>query len=226
MTHDATRDPWIDRLSEYLDGELPEGDRRQLEAHLAGCADCTGVLDELRWVVGRARALDDRPPATDLWPGIAAMIGAPAARRRLLFSVPQLLAAGIALMLLSGGTVWTLLHRQAVTPRIATHSPVAAPGTPSVISVGLGGVDSATQTYDRAVADLQTVLTQGRGRLDTTTVRVLEKNLKLIDRAIADARSAVQADPASAYLNRYLMRTMQRKVELLRNAAVLVSAQS
>jgi hypothetical protein len=76
------------------------------------------------------------------------------------------------------------------------------------------------------VLDLQKVLDAGRGRLDTTTVRVLEQNLKLIDRAIADARRAVQADPASAYLNEYLMRTMQRKVELLRNAAVLVSSQS
>jgi anti-sigma factor RsiW len=220
---DATHDPWTDRLSEYLDGELADGERRELERHLAGCAGCTAVLDELRWVVARARALDDRPPANDLWPGIAAMIGAPRPRRRFVFSVPQLAAAGIALMLLSGGTVWTLLHR-GPTPAVAARP--AAAVTPTLVPVALRGVDSAAQSYDRAVQDLQKVLEAGRGRLDTTTVRVLEQNLKLIDRAIADARRAVQADPASAYLNEYLMRTMQRKVELLRNAAVLVSSQS
>src|SRR2546430_2987728 len=68
-------DTWTDRLSEYIDGTLPEAERTALEAHLAGCAACGTTLDELRRVVARARALDDRPPASDLWPAIAEQIG-------------------------------------------------------------------------------------------------------------------------------------------------------
>src|SRR2546430_8462046 len=64
-------DTWMERLSEYIDGTLAETERGALEAHLAGCAACRTALDELRRVVARARALDDRPPATDLWPAIA-----------------------------------------------------------------------------------------------------------------------------------------------------------
>src|SRR6266568_3296767 len=68
-------DQWTDRLSEYLDDDLSSAEVTALEAHLAACASCRATLDELRRVVARARALDDRPPATDLWPGIATGIG-------------------------------------------------------------------------------------------------------------------------------------------------------
>jgi anti-sigma factor RsiW len=38
---------WIDRLSEYLDGELPDNERVALEAHLQECDQCTATLDDL-----------------------------------------------------------------------------------------------------------------------------------------------------------------------------------
>ena len=85
---------------------------------------------------------------------------------------------------------------------------------------------SPGQRYDAAVVDLQRVLEEDRGRLDTATVRVLEQNLALIDRAIAQARSAVAADSANVYLNSHLAETMRRKIDLLRQAASLVSAVS
>src|SRR3989442_4675216 len=71
------KDNWTDRLSEYVDGTLGVGERAALEAHLAGCVPCAATLEELRRVVARARALDDRPPAADLWPKIAAGVGPP-----------------------------------------------------------------------------------------------------------------------------------------------------
>ena len=69
-------DRWMDRLSEYLDGELAPEERRELEAHLARCATCKRTLEDLRAVVARAAALEDRPPAADLWPAVARGIGA------------------------------------------------------------------------------------------------------------------------------------------------------
>src|SRR5215471_8992576 len=105
-------DQWTDRLSEYLDGELDDAERVALEAHLATCAECTAVLADLRRVVARAQALDDRPPARDLWNGIAERIGVSTddlarrrARRRFSFTVPQLIAAALALIAVSGALV-------------------------------------------------------------------------------------------------------------------------
>jgi hypothetical protein len=220
-------DQWTDRLSEYLDGEMKGSERAFLEAHLERCEDCQETLAGLRRVVVRARSLEDRPPTADLWAGVAQRIGAPTrtvvlqASRRFTFSLPQLLAAGIALAVLSASGAW-MLHPGG--PTVALIQP--APSAPGDVTVTPVGAPSATQSYDAAVHDLEQVLAQGRGRLDTATVRVLEQNLALIDRAIADARRAVAADSANVYLNSHLAETMRRKVDLLRQAAALVAATS
>jgi anti-sigma factor RsiW len=224
---DPINEHWTDRLSEYLDDELGPEERQAVEAHLLRCATCGAVLADLKRVAARARALDDRLPEHDSWPAIAARIGAsagtpvtPLASRRWTkrwsFSVPQLAAAAIALMTLSGGSVW-LLH-PAAQPAVAVGAPPAAgipvadPGTP-VLTAGTRHGRTAGQSYAGAVADLERVLDQGRGRLDSTTVRVLERNLATIDSAIAQAQRA-------------LAETMQRKLDLLRQAAALVTSVS
>ena len=66
---------WTDRLSEYLDDDLDVRERRELETHLATCAECSDVLRELEAVVARARTLKDVPPEKDLWAGISRSIG-------------------------------------------------------------------------------------------------------------------------------------------------------
>jgi len=56
-------DPWIDRLSEYLDGDLKGAERAALESHVTACVTCAEALEGLRAVVSRARSLEDAPPA-------------------------------------------------------------------------------------------------------------------------------------------------------------------
>jgi hypothetical protein len=139
-------------------------------------------------------------------------------------TIPQasLAAAGIALAAVSGGSVWLL--RPAALGPLAVQPTPAVPATP-VLPVATGGT-RATGSYDAAVADLERILQDGRGRLDSTTVRVLEQNLAVIDAAIAQARRAVAADSANLYLNSHLAETMRRKLELLRQAASLVATAS
>ena len=48
---------------------------------------------------------------------------------------------------------------------------------------------------------------------------VLERNLRIIDEAIREARTALDADPANALLNAHLASARQRKLNLLRRAA-------
>jgi predicted anti-sigma-YlaC factor YlaD len=223
-------DRWTDRLSEYVDGELHGADAAALEAHLPSCDACRATLEELRRVVARARALDDRAPTADLWPEVAARIGlSPVAQRlgaraagrvgrRLSFTVPQLLAASVALMLVSGGAAWVVLRQSVGSPGTATTSP-----TPIMSNVG---TYESSPRYAAAVADLERLLAERRGQLDTTTVQVIEKNLGIIDRAIRDAQRALAADPANAYLNQHLAQAMRRKLELLRQAATLAGART
>ncbi|HXG96006.1 MAG TPA: zf-HC2 domain-containing protein [Gemmatimonadales bacterium] len=209
----------MNRLSEYLDGELNSTERASLEAHLATCEQCSATLGELRQVVAQAKSLEDREPAKDLWAGIRAGITpARGADRRFTFSVPQLLAASIALVLLSSGGAWLALQsRQSTEPTALGESPQR----PRV-----GQLVTWTGQTDAAIADLQTALTQNEKRLDTATVRIVRVNLAIIDRAIADARIALQKDPGNAYLNLHLANTMRRKVELLRRVNDMAAARS
>jgi hypothetical protein len=216
-------DQWTDRLSEYLDGELAAGERSALEAHLGVCADCRATLDDVRKVVARARALDDRAPRNDLWAGIDARLTSGAARltprrwRGVFLSVPQLAAASLLLALLSGGGVWLGLRSKTVTPQ---------PGLAADQESNVRPAGGWSMRTDAAVAELEDILAHNERRLDTATVRVVRQNLAVIDRAIDQARRALAADPRNAYLNLHLADTMRRKVELLRRANELAAAQS
>jgi putative zinc finger protein len=218
------KDQWTDRLSEYLDGELSPAERTAIEGHLASCADCRATLDQLRRVVARAGALDDRPPETDLWPAVAARIGLAAApqpaRRRVAFTIPQLAAASIALCMLSGGSTWLLRKHE------AGAGPLAGAARPTIPQLRPAANVGTDPRYAAAVADLERALAQNRSRLDTATVRVIEKNLAIIDRAIRDAQSALAADPGNSYLNLHLAQQQRRKLELLRQAASLAGTRS
>jgi hypothetical protein len=84
---------------------------------------------------------------------------------------------------------------------------------------------SVDPRYDATVAELQRLLVHERANLDTSTVRILEQNLALVDRALAEAQRAVESDPNNPYLRSYLASTMRRKVDLLRRATVIAGAQ-
>lgn len=217
-------DRWMERLSDYLDDELPPAERSAVEAHLETCEECSAELAELRRVVYRARQLDDRLPQRDLWAGIARQIGAAPVRakpvpRRWSFSLPQLAAAAVVLMTFSGSTVWLM---QSGGPA-QVNGPLASTPVPTTTTpVAINASRNAAQSYAAAMADLERVLASGRGQLDSTTVRVIEQNLAVIDRAIAQAQRALLADPANLYLNTHLAETMRRKLDLLRQAATLV----
>jgi hypothetical protein len=62
-----------------------------------------------------------------------------------------------------------------------------------------------------------------RDQLDPVTVAIIERNLAVIDTAIAESKAAIVRDPASRFLIESLNQSLQMKVELMRTAAVLPS---
>jgi len=234
-------DTWTDRLSEYLDDELTDGERLELESHLAACAECRHTLQDLRRVVATAQSLPPQPPQHDLWSGIAdrieqsSVVPIDARRRRISLTMPELAAASLLIATISGGTVWLLTNQSVESP----PSPAAAsvltqpsgnsaggdvvtnadrPGADAVSAISFGDAQ-----YEAAVVDLEQALEAGRGRLDDTTISVVEQNLSIIDRAIAEARSALAADPSNGYLSGHLVEARRRKLDLLRRTATLMA---
>ena len=232
---------WTDRLSEYLDGHLAEDEAARVERHIEGCAECSATLEQLRAVVQRARQLTDTAPSRDLWHGIRdgiaseagarevidlasrREVGARSAGRRVVrLTVPQLVAAGLALALASGTGAWFFGPAPPPAPgSAASESGLAVPALRTAAGEPSSGAPRpADGTQTGELAELEELLDRHRAELAPHTVRILEKNLAAIDRAIEDSRRALAVDPGNAFLEGHLERARQRKLEYLRDASV------
>ena len=223
-------DRWTPRLSEYIDGELTAGERHAADAHLAECGDCRRTLAELRTVVARAAAATPRPPGTDLWDGIAEQIGRPqafdtpprSAPWRVSFTLPQLVAASLALMVVSGGAVWIGQHggRATSIPSLGATNSREEPAAHTTAAVMTDG------QYSRAIADLEQTLQNGRSSFDPSTIGVVDQNVAVIDRAIEQARQALGQEPANIYLNNHLTDLKQQKLSVLQQVTAAMTLSS
>ena len=80
---------------------------------------------------------------------------------------------------------------------------------------------SAEQVYTNEIARLRVIVERRRAQLDPVTVGVIERNLKVIDDAIAQCKLALTKDPASRFLMESLNNALENKVQLLRTATML-----
>jgi hypothetical protein len=223
---------WTDRLSEYVDGDLDAPEIAACEAHLAQCAECRGIVDELRAVVAVAASDVDRLPAGDLWPGVLERIASGRATgivafpqrtsgRSYTFTLPQLALAASLLIAVSAGVAYLAAGRS-VAPAATAENPIQAQAEPLMPpSPNVERANFADAQYDQAVADLEKILVDMRDELDPRTIVVIERNLTAIDQAIREARAALDADPANTFLNSHLADARRKKLELLRRATMI-----
>ena len=101
----------LERLDEFMDGELPAALAAELESHLGSCPSCRSEADTLRSLISCAESLPrSMEPPTDLWPGIKARLKAersdrsalpfpafPAPRPRKCVALPYAAAAALVL---------------------------------------------------------------------------------------------------------------------------------
>ncbi len=84
-------------------------------------------------------------------------------------------------------------------------------------------MDAADPVFAGEIAKLRRIVRERRSQLDPKTVAVLEQSIGVIDSAIAQSRAALVNDPASGFLATQLNHSLEKKVELLRRAALLPS---
>lgn len=242
-------DRWPGRLSEHVDGLLPEAEGLELESHLAECAGCREIADDLVRVRDAARTFQSLPPARDLWPeirsamdagrvidlpertgpsrgGIAPSAAAHQRRGRpgVYLSLPQVTAIAAAFVVVTAWGAWQAVGTLAVSgpPRASGSTAAEAGASAAPEPVRLAAArDPAVAAAADEVERLQRLLEERHESLDVATVAVLEKNLAIIDRAIRESLAALEVDPGNQFVEEHLRLSVDRKVDYLRQATSL-----
>lgn len=238
MTHEQI----LDLLDDFVGGELPPREERDVRRHLMQCEGCRAEEQALRALLDEAAALPDEiVPERDLWTDIAPrlqsrgsladesadtltevrVIGPRPAR-----PLPwwMLAAASIALVATTSFATLQLSGRGAgeTVPAIESQQAQRPQGAaPRSATTALAAFRPAEEEYEKAISDLEIVLRTQRGRLAPETAATLEANLRIIDQAIQESRAALAADPNSAELTHMLSDAYDTKLDVLRQAVSL-----
>jgi anti-sigma factor RsiW len=215
--------PPVERLSELLDGDLSDDSVADVEGHLATCVACRGRLATLRALVERAASLPasiDPPPAawTALRGRLAGDRSRVATRRPARWAREWGLRAAAVLVLVAGSSALTVLALRTRAPERDAGAAGSQVGSAVAVPASVAAVD---RSYVAVVEELTQTLQAQRARLAPSTVATLERTLRVIDDAIAEARAALAADPGNAALLDVLSANYEQKVQLLRRASEL-----
>jgi hypothetical protein len=126
--------------------------------------------------------------------------------------------AAAAILLVAGSSTLTVLALRARESTSPARAPGAAMTTVVATPAALRAVDDS---YAGVLEELTTTLHAQRGSFAPTTVATLERTLRIIDEAIAEARAALAADPGNGALLDVLSGNYEQKVQLLRRASEL-----
>lgn len=191
------------------------------ESHREICAECTATWAELDAISAEAQKLPTLTPSRDLWAGIEARLGGESESTQRWFKAPVIrYAAAAAVLIVATATVTWRIANERPLPLVADGLSNDSTGD-LLVRVAAAGYEEDFVNLGREIEMLQALLDQRRHQLDSATVEIVERNLKLIDTAIAESRAAFLRDPASQFLASQLARSYATKLTLLRATATM-----
>jgi hypothetical protein len=224
---------YTDAIQEMVDGTLGPIRRAELRIHLDQCDSCRALLDDLQRVHDLAASFDRAAPPDHVWLQVAGRLrqegrlrpspASPSPRR------PQyaLLAIAAALVLAVGASLYLLLPlRRSPTP-LPSSTTTAAGSNASSGDPVQDDIEAefrlAEQHYQNAISKLEEAAKGGTDSIDPQTAAMLQKNLQVIDQAIAESRAAVRSEPASAPARDSLFDALKRKVARRQDTIALMN---
>ena len=226
---------YADAIQEMVDGTLGPIRRSELQIHLDQCDDCRALLEDMERIRDLAASLD-RPALPDrVWLQVAGRL-----RQEGRLSTPPvsaqsarhhyaLIAIAAALVLAVGASLYVLLPtvRGSGQPPIAANPPVTTPGNAASASSVQGDIEAefrlAEQHYQAAITKLEEAAKSDQDAIDPQTAAMLQKNLQVIDQAIAESRAAFRSEPTSMPARDSLFDALKRKVSLLQDTIALMN---
>jgi anti-sigma factor ChrR (cupin superfamily) len=235
-------------LNDYVDGSLGPVERHGVDQHLAACAACRQLVEDLRAILRTAGELELREPPVRAWSRLERAIklerehAVPGARRLPLdaargrqpgdagpaeaghYRKYAIGLAAAALLVLA-----TVVGLRYAPPRPSAARPDVAPAAGGSIAAG-AAVESietelrqAESHYENAIKGLEAIANSEQSELDPRTAATLQKNLAVIDQAISESRAAVRSQPASEPAQQSLIEGFKTKIGLLQDTVALIN---
>jgi anti-sigma factor RsiW len=187
-------------LSAWIDGDLTSEERKKVETHLATCEECGRLVEDLE-TLRQATANLAESYAIEGWEEVASHLSKNAgysktSSRRWNY-IALAAAATVLIALLTTWMVTSEDHQRSAEQRA---------------KIELARMHEQQQ---RTIKALQTLAEANRGKWPAALQKTFNKNLALVDAAIAECRQAIKKHPTNVLLRANLMAAYQRKVEFL-----------
>jgi anti-sigma factor RsiW len=206
------------------DGTMDEERRARLDAHLANCWNCKSDVAHLtKAMPALRRATEPTSSLDELWSAIHQRIEsgkvvalgtqseaapAPPPQKRIswLWLAPAGVAAAVVIALFALPGKKPAQDRQ-------TAAAMSDTGTPLVAVV------DSSYAYEREAQALLDKLELQRALLRPDAAQALDRDLHVVDVAIAELKDAVAHDPSNPSLRQLLAASYRQKVDLLKRAS-------
>lgn len=221
---------YLNSIHEAVDGTIGSIRRAELELHVDTCDACRALLEDLRKVRDAAAALPGLDAPDRAWLQIAGRLRQEG--RITETATPLAARRGYAIWLAAAAAV---IIAVASAVLLVTRTP-SGPAPQSTAAAGAGNaadqksvetvqnkVDAAQQAFEKAIAELETVARANQDALDPGTSATIDRNLGILDQAIAENRAAVTAEPASVAARETLFQALRSKVSLLQDTITLIN---
>jgi len=216
-----------ERLSAFVDGELPATETAAVRVHAATCPHCTAAIADLRALIANARVLGEPEPPPTLWPSIE---GALDHRERFgwlsianwrPFGVGALAGAAAAVLLMF---VLPAVHRTgnrvpagppgAETVATSTAASAETPSDP-LLNEAEAEFAEAAAAYERSIAKLRALLAREEARWSPLERGRMAERLARLDETIARSRELAHRTPGDSAGNEQLFAAYQQKIAFL-----------
>lgn len=215
--NDSTTHLTEEERQTLADGSMSADRADVARAHLRVCAECSVDAARLERLVMGAREMEN--PTSDLaelWPGIRARIestkvvtlapdSAPERRswRRLVLTMAPVAAALVV-------ATWL-----GVRVRNTPSTPPSVERRPDTTSSIVFAADSV-RAYEEEAQILLNRLQLTRSMLDPGAAAAIDKDLAVIDSAIAEVQTAIARDPRNPALRQLLATSYRQKIDVLK----------
>jgi anti-sigma factor RsiW len=218
-----------EEIQALIDGTLAPIRAAELERHLDTCDACRALADDLRRIHDLAASLDAPSPADHVWLQVAGRLRQEGRVRDQPAAVAtdrhQYVWLGIAaaLVLAVGASLLLLLPQFTGTTDPARTALEGNAAAADPVQSGVEDLRKAEQLLQSGVAKLKEGLGTEDQALPAEMAGTLDRNLRILDQAIAESSDALQKEPQNVAARNSLFDALQRKISLLQDTITLMN---